>query len=139
MKPATETWVEFAELDCQAAERMLQPPDPLYRVAGFHAQQYIEKYLKAALEEVERPIPRDHEIVPLIDLVEDLVPELRPLRESLDQASPFAASHRCPPATVAATEIEADAEQAAETMRAVRTIVRRWLGIPGETIDSDPA
>lgn len=50
MKPETGAWVQAAEIDHQLVQRAAQTPSIPEGVC-FHAQQCLEKYLKALLEE----------------------------------------------------------------------------------------
>lgn len=63
-------WVEKAENDLKAAARLLRsgrgfPAD----VVCFHAQQCVEKYLKAYLASVELDFPKTHDLSVLLSLV----------------------------------------------------------------------
>jgi HEPN domain-containing protein len=52
MKPITQEWVNKAEADFATAQREIQvTKTPNYDAVCFHAQQCIEKYLKACLQE----------------------------------------------------------------------------------------
>ena len=63
-------WVEKAEQDLEAASHLLElgekgPTD----VICFHAQQCVEKYLKALLVFENLPVPKTHDIERLLNLV----------------------------------------------------------------------
>ena len=49
MKPAVAKWLEFAEIDLRAAKALLKEGG-LATVVCFHAQQSVEKCLKALIE-----------------------------------------------------------------------------------------
>jgi HEPN domain-containing protein len=52
MNPITNEWIDKAEGDFATAQRELQVVnDANYDAVCFHAQQCIEKYLKARLQE----------------------------------------------------------------------------------------
>ena len=54
MKPLTREWIGKAEGDLATVRREVQARKaPNYDAACFHAQQCIEKYLKARLQEAE--------------------------------------------------------------------------------------
>jgi hypothetical protein len=60
MKPITSEWADKAEGGFATAQRELNVPDhPNYDAVCFHAQQCVEKYLKACLQEGERFISQD--------------------------------------------------------------------------------
>lgn len=49
MKPLTQEWVNKAEADFSSAQRELRArKNPNYDAACFHAQQCVEKYIKAS-------------------------------------------------------------------------------------------
>ena len=63
-------WMSKAENDLKTAAHTLKlgadcPTDTVC----FHAQQCVEKYLKAALVALEKPLPRIHDIEALIHLM----------------------------------------------------------------------
>jgi HEPN domain-containing protein len=59
-------WVGKADEDLRAAERLLSLDDSLAAVACFHAQQAVEKLLKALLVLVDEPFPRTHDLLQLL-------------------------------------------------------------------------
>lgn len=130
MKPATEGLVELAEGDFKAAEWLLESPEMLPRSVGFSAQPCVEKYLKAVGEEAGRPMPRSHDLSVVFDRVADLVPSLVPYRDEIATMTPFAAELRYHYDASLFSGIDEDAEQAAATMRTVRSTVRAALGLP---------
>jgi len=70
VKRITRDWLLSAEMDLRSIERMLDE-EFLAPVACFHAQQCVEKSLKAILEEKgERP-PKTHDILRLYGLVSE--------------------------------------------------------------------
>jgi len=54
-------WLEKARSDLYAVERLLDGNGP-YDAACFHAQQAIEKAMKALLAKIGQPIPRTHDL-----------------------------------------------------------------------------
>jgi HEPN domain-containing protein len=70
MKPLTQEWVEKAEGDFATAERELKVrKNPNYDAVCFHAQQCVEKYLKARLQEEGIIFRKTHDLGALIRLV----------------------------------------------------------------------
>ncbi len=64
MNPLTCEWVAKAEGDFATMMRESQVLDhPNYDAVCFHAQQCAEKYLKALLQETQRPINRTHNLI----------------------------------------------------------------------------
>jgi len=67
----TRQWVEKAEADLQAAERLHAQLLPLSDIICFHAQQCAEKYAKALLAYRMVPFPRTHDLVILLRLIRE--------------------------------------------------------------------
>jgi HEPN domain-containing protein len=61
-------WVGRAEEDPLLARSSLRRKTPLAYGACFHAQQCVEKYLKAALVSRGRAFPKTHDLIALRDL-----------------------------------------------------------------------
>jgi HEPN domain-containing protein len=76
MKRLTAQGVRKAESDYAVANDIARGSEPHHDEVCFHAQQCAEKYLKALLEELGRPIPRTH-------ILEDLFALLLPHHVSL--------------------------------------------------------
>ena len=74
MNPLTLEWIQKAEGDYRTAKWGQQAPDPVYDAICFHAQQCIEKYLKAWLQEANVPVPRTHNLEELLDLIVPTLP-----------------------------------------------------------------
>ncbi len=72
MKRITQDWLLSAEMDLKAIERMLDD-EFLAPVACFHAQQCVEKSLKAILEEKGVRYPKTHDVLRLYGLVSGVV------------------------------------------------------------------
>jgi len=125
MKPETQELVQRAEEDWAGAHRLLQPP-PLYNLVCFLAQQSAEKYMKAFLEEHSISYPRTHDLVELLDLSGNLLPELQPFRAELAALTQYAVLPRY--RSVALTQQEVD--EALRIAEQVRTTIRAKLGLP---------
>jgi HEPN domain-containing protein len=63
MRKETEEWIKIAEEDLQSAEYLFEKS--LHRMVCYHAQQSVEKILKALLVEHEIDIPRIHNLLDL--------------------------------------------------------------------------
>jgi len=120
-----QQWVTKAEHDLQNAAHTLRLGDsgPLDTVC-FHAQQCVEKYLKALLSLHEIDFYRTHDISALLVLLPiHLRPELTP--EEQARLGDYAVVMRYPgdyePVSLA------EAEQAVKIARRVRTQVRQRL------------
>ncbi|MBK7897659.1 MAG: HEPN domain-containing protein [Candidatus Promineifilaceae bacterium] len=69
MKAITREWLARAKEDLLAAEILLAQPE-LTNMVAFHAQQTVEKTLKAVLEESAIATVRTHSLTRLYSLVE---------------------------------------------------------------------
>ena len=84
MNRATVEWVAKAEGDFATAGRELRArKTPNYDAVCFHTQQCAEKYLKAALQENEKHIPKIHNLIELMLLCEELESSFEMLRADL--------------------------------------------------------
>ncbi len=59
-------WVEKADSDYQTALIVLQSHQPIADAICFHCQQCVEKYLKAFLLSLGRPVSRTHDLEKLL-------------------------------------------------------------------------
>jgi len=85
MKPELSEWVAKAEGDFVTARREISAIEyPNYDAVCFHAQQCVEKYLKARLVAAGRPFPKIHDLSALLNLVLPLEPSWVSLREEPD-------------------------------------------------------
>jgi HEPN domain-containing protein len=91
MKPLTREWIGKAEGDFATAGREVRARKaPNYDAACFHAQQCIEKYLKARLQEAGLPFGRMHDLPALLNLLLPVEPSWEFLRPHLRALTPFA-------------------------------------------------
>lgn len=90
----------------------------------FHAQQSIEKYLKALLQELTTPFPKTHHLEKLVDLL-PIDPVWIGLRPRLIALNPYAVEFRYP----GMKANKAALKDALVVCRAVRTHARMILGI----------
>lgn len=70
MNESVEAWLRVAEKDIRMLEKLLEDEE-LTDGVMFHAQQAVEKCLKALLEQLEVPIPRLHDLRRLHAVVSD--------------------------------------------------------------------
>jgi len=68
MKAITREWLDRAEDDLNAARLLMDSPD-LTHLAAFHAQQAVEKSLKAVIEEYDLGLVKTHSLTRLLDVV----------------------------------------------------------------------
>jgi HEPN domain-containing protein len=118
-------WVEKAEEDLIAAAHLLKlgAKGPLGAV-GFHAQQAIEKYLKAVLVACGLVFPKTHDVAKLIALLpKDTRPSLSP--ELQERLTDYATALRYP--GDAEPMSLGEARRALAAARRVRKEIRRCL------------
>ena len=97
MKPLTSEWVTKAEADFTSACREYRArKNPNFDAACFFAQQCIEKYLKARLQEADIRFGKVHDLPYLLDLALSIEPAWQPLREAMEDLTDFAVDLRYP-------------------------------------------
>lgn len=83
-----------AREDAKALHALSGMPEISDAILGFHAQQSIEKALKAVLSTNAIAFRRTHDIAELLDLTSDHALPAPPFAESLDDLNPFAVEAR---------------------------------------------
>ncbi len=73
MKFMTGEWLKAANDDLLVIKRIIDE-ESLTHIVSFHAEQVVEKVLKALLEEQNSKIPKTHDIRRLHKMVETLLP-----------------------------------------------------------------
>jgi HEPN domain-containing protein len=126
MKASTREWVAKAEEDFHAATVLnLQRKRPLWNVVAFHAQQTVEKYLKARMEEAAKAIPKTHDLLYLLNVVAPVEPLWSSYHSAFSLLVSYAVQTRYPGNSVTKT----DARHAMKLCRAFRKEARRTLGL----------
>lgn len=122
----TLEWVEKAEEDAAVAEREGRVrKNPAPGAVCYHAQQCIEKYLKAVLQQQAVLIPKIHDLPSLFDQCRREHFAVLIDREGLVSLSRYATHFRYPGEMAES----ADAKQALLLMRRYRTAIRSMLGL----------
>ena len=132
MNPLTEEWVEKAEGDYTVAQQSEQGQNPVNDVICFLAQQCVEKYLKAWLQETNIPFPRTHDLQALLNLIVPTLPTWGAWREDFSKLLEHAVDPRYPGKF-------ATADKTAHAMHIcgkVRRAVREQLKLPLESSES---
>ncbi len=70
MRKEAEAWIKIAAEELQSAEYLMEKK--LFRMVCYHAQQSVEKALKALLVEHDIEIPRTHNILDLNNAVKKI-------------------------------------------------------------------
>jgi HEPN domain-containing protein len=125
MKPLTHEWSQKAEGDYAVAATLWQAENPVYDAICFHAQQCLEKYLKAWLVELEIDFPKTHDLEALAKQCLPSLPDLAAFMDALRFLTSFAVEIRCP-GTFAEHQ---DAEDCWQTSVQTRALIRRHLGL----------
>jgi HEPN domain-containing protein len=97
MKELVAEWVKKAQGDVGTAKReAVVKETPNWDAVCFHAQQAVEKYLKALLQQEEISFTKTHDLSVLLNLVLRVFPELKELSEDLEWLSAFSIEFRYP-------------------------------------------
>lgn len=89
-------WLKKAEHDLITARQTLLLPDGPTDTACFHAQQAVEKALKALLTFHRVSFPKIHELVRLLDMAIAYLPELGNFRTHFAEISNYSVEVRYP-------------------------------------------
>lgn len=108
--------LEKALADQRTVEHLVEVEEVANEIVGFHAQQAVEKLLKAVLAARSIDYPRTHDIDRLVEILtaSDISPP--PQAASLETLTPWATEFRYEDASGEAI----DRAAAAESIRAVR-------------------
>jgi HEPN domain-containing protein len=118
-------WLDKAELDFKTVTR-LAGEDEFRDVVAFHAQQAVEKYLKALLTFHQIESPKTHIINRLLILLQPVEPALAVALDEANWLSPFGAELRYPGDR--AETMPGDELRALELARLVRGLVLQAVG-----------
>ena len=122
MNPLTLEWVEKAEADYIATQKLLPTTNPqLYDIICFHAQQCIEKYLKAWLQEANVPVPRTHNLEELLALIVPTLPMWSTWQPDFKIITEYAVESRYPGDSATADNTQHAMHICKEVRQTVRT------------------
>lgn len=128
MNELVKEWIKKAESDYHSALREYRARKfPNYDAAGFHAQQCVEKYLKAILQLKNIRFEKVHDLLALLKLCLPVEPELELHKELLAYLNPFAIAFRYPGESATKDQ----ARQAIKVMKELRSILKKTLNIEG--------
>ncbi len=131
MKPITQEWVNKAEGDFATAQRELQVQQMAnydavcFHAQQCHAQQCIEKYLKACLQEENIALTKTHDLSALLDLFLPIHPAWASLRPTLDALTTYAVEFRYPGVSANQTI----ANQSFQDCAVIRQTIRQYLSL----------
>ncbi len=127
MKQLTREWIDKAEGDWHdTLSRYRARKHPNYDSACFHAQQCVEKYLKARLEEAGIAFSKTHDLPLLVTLTTQVEPQWAALHQHATALNSYAVDFRYP----GKSATKANAKQAIKDCQEVRQIVRTVFGLP---------
>ena len=125
MKAIALEWISKAEGDFHTAMREYRARKfPNYDAASFHAQQCIEKYLKAVLVEQNIAFNRIHDLEVLLESCLLLFPLWESMRSDAQLLTQYAVQFRYPGDSADKRE----AQEAIEAMKRIRKEIREALG-----------
>lgn len=126
MPPDVAEWITKAEADWATAQREFRVRRRAnYDAVCFHAQQSVEKYLKARLIIAAINFPKTHDLVALLALVQKVEPLWLPWKEHLARLTHYAVTVRYPGESAE----RADAAEALKITRLLRAEIRWNLGV----------
>jgi HEPN domain-containing protein len=129
MKPLTREWIDKAEGDFATARREIRiRKAPNYDAVCFHAQQCVEKYLKARLQEADLSFGRTHDLAALLNLLLPLEASWETFLPHLRTLTVFAVGVRYP----GESADKAMAREALTVCRDIRRHIRLSLGLEPE-------
>jgi HEPN domain-containing protein len=126
MKPLTLEWVQKAEADYAATCWLEQATIPVHDAVCFHAQQCVEKYLKAWLQEANIAFRRTHDLEELLDLILPTVQAWAAWKPDFLILTAHAVDFRYP----GKSATPADAQHAKQTATLIRQAIRTSLSLP---------
>ena len=121
-------WIRKADLDFSTSVRLSAEPE-FRDIVVFHAQQAVEKYLKALLTRHQTEFPKTHVIRRLLLLLQPVEPTLASALEDANWLSPFGVDIRYPadfPETLPGDEARA-LEVAGRVKNAVMTVLNPYV------------
>lgn len=125
MNPLTLEWAQKADGDYVAAQCLAQAGSPVFDAICFHAQQCVEKYLKAWLQEANIAFRRTHDLEELLALTLPAVPTWASWQPDFLILTSHAVDFRYP----GKTSLAADACHALKVCEEVRKAIRANLGL----------
>jgi HEPN domain-containing protein len=127
MNDVAREWIEKAEADYLTATRELRAEPPNYDAVCFHAQQCVEKLMKAALIVEGEVPPKTHDLAVLSGLLSSLRPDWSWPLEELRLLSRSAVIFRYPGES-------AGPEEAKAALNASRRMRERLLQLLEESV-----
>ena len=125
MSALVEEWIAKAEGDCATALREYRARKaPNYDAACFHAQQCIEKYLKAILQQHEIPFRKIHDLEILLQSCLEIYPLWQFMQDDMELLTQYAIYFRYP----GESADKAEAKLAVDAMKRCRDEILEEFG-----------
>jgi HEPN domain-containing protein len=126
MNAILKEWLDKAEEDCAVAIREARArKSPAFNAVCFHAQQCIEKYLKAVMCREAKTLAKTHDLDVLLNECLECFPLWEAMRADLKRLSRYAVQFRYPGESADRDE----ALMAVKTMKRCRQEIRAALGL----------
>jgi len=123
-------WVQRAEEDWLLARSALRRKVPLIYGTTFHAQQCVEKYLKALLLSCRQAFPRTHDLIALHDLCMRNSISVPVDQDKLERLAAYAVQVRYPGEEPTLDEAREAVQIAQEVRRWARAVLRTFSQQP---------
>lgn len=128
MKDKVTNWITKAENDYKTVQNELNSTEPVTDTICFHAQQCVEKYLKAFLCKCNKQFRKTHDLSELITLCAEIDPEFKELFDwEVDELTGYATELRYPDYFYIPSIDEA--KEAFEKTKKAREFIRKKLGL----------
>lgn len=126
MNVVLQEWLQKADEDyCVATREIRARKNPAYNAVCFHAQQCLEKYLKAVLAQEGKPFMKIHDLDVLLNSCLVFFPLWDAMRADLKRLSQYAVQFRYPGESADRDE----AVLAVKIMKRCRAEIRSSLGL----------
>ncbi|HQF20779.1 MAG TPA: HEPN domain-containing protein [Kiritimatiellia bacterium] len=93
---SVKSWLKKADADWRAMLLLVEAGPGMREITLFHAQQAVEKWLKALMVYHGQKPLRTHDLLLLLNAVLSTEPELKGFAKSLQHLNPFAVGGRYP-------------------------------------------
>jgi HEPN domain-containing protein len=124
--------------DLTAARALVDVPAVSDAIVGFHAQQTVEKALKASLAAAGRDYPFTHNIALLMQLYEDTGIELPAALDKLDLLTPYGVAGRYGARSPGTVDRATALDLATKVVAWARTVVEEPPSARSSDTDLDP-
>lgn len=121
VREAVFDWLEEAKEELETAKQLYKMKR--YAHSCFHAQQAVEKALKAIIIHVKRVIHRSHDLVELYGEVKDVLHVNSSIESCLPELSAYYTQSRYPNAGLRRPSLEIGEEQAKRSLRTAQGVI----------------